>query len=55
MDRVAAKEGYVFLGHAKDWSGVESKVYRMWKMSDRRKQMRIEKKRKLKKLKRKGK
>lgn len=46
MDKIAKKEGYAYLGCGKDWSGTEQRVYRMWKISDRRKELRREEKRK---------
>ena len=34
QDLAAKKAGYKFLGYAKDYSGREVKVYRMWFMRD---------------------
>lgn len=45
QDAVAKKEGYVFLGWGKDWHNVEVRIWRMWKMSDRRKELRRKEKR----------
>lgn len=47
-DKAAKKNGYVFLGYAKDAMQTEVKVYRMWKMSDKRKELEAQKKRKKK-------
>ena len=38
-DKAARKQGWAFLGYGQDCSRTEVKVYRMWKMKDKRKEL----------------
>lgn len=41
-DKYSKKNKYVFLGHARLLDGTEVKVYRMWMMKDRRRELKKE-------------
>lgn len=46
MDKAARKKGWAFLGYGQDSMRTEVKVYRMWKMKDKRRELEQKKRKK---------